>query len=219
MVTGQFGWRRASLESEEMGFYKYVEDGDYLLKHFDISHEANEIFKSIFTLEPLDRTSLPKLRKRIQSTSSFGSGKRKVTKKLVSIEEDVSAAQEMNNSKHSKHVSAPCTPIDQHMSASVEKASPPPGPPRRRPIATAFHSMSSNRDNDKRPSSPESSEDSDGPETPETHAVDRGISVEGKLEALDLAASCENIGRMPQRTTSTKSAITHGHAETENGLC
>ena len=73
LITGTRPWARAS--HDDPNFYQYVLDRDALYRSFPISRDANEIFKSIFTLHPYERrTSINELRERIIRTVSFGAG-------------------------------------------------------------------------------------------------------------------------------------------------
>lgn len=73
LVCGCLPWGKASIRDAQFTTYLY-HDRDYLYHSFPISHETNEILKSIFTPDPYDRASIPELRKRILAVNSFGPG-------------------------------------------------------------------------------------------------------------------------------------------------
>lgn len=76
MVVGRKSrliWAHSNLSDPDFHYYYYAKK-DYLLDLFDISHEANDIFKSIFEVNVHHRITLTGLGRRIEEIETFGSG-------------------------------------------------------------------------------------------------------------------------------------------------
>ncbi|KAI5117276.1 hypothetical protein M0805_005601 [Coniferiporia weirii] len=70
LVTGSMPWSRASVNDPHFAEYLY-RDHDYLYNYFPITRAANELLKSIFTVDPNVRTTLAELRARVSSIRAF----------------------------------------------------------------------------------------------------------------------------------------------------
>ena len=80
MVTGKHCWAEARMVNDHFRSYAKT-PYDYFLRRFDITPEANDIFRSIFSLGASTRTTLADLRERVLKIESFGSGLERVRKK------------------------------------------------------------------------------------------------------------------------------------------
>lgn len=69
IIAGRNPWRLATTEDEH--FLSYMADTNYLLSMLPISKGANDILKSIFTLNPAARASLSDIREDILAIDSF----------------------------------------------------------------------------------------------------------------------------------------------------
>ncbi|EIW55655.1 kinase-like protein, partial [Trametes versicolor FP-101664 SS1] len=69
MITAEHPWGKASTEDDQ--FSDFLHNPEFFLDHFDISEGANTILRSIFTLNPMGRTTLPELRAAILALGSF----------------------------------------------------------------------------------------------------------------------------------------------------
>ena len=69
MVTNRSPWQKA-LTSDDC-FADFLLNGNFLRDLLPVSHEAQYLFCRIFTLDPLDRITLPELRKEVLAMDTF----------------------------------------------------------------------------------------------------------------------------------------------------
>ena len=69
MISSRNPWQKAV--RKDKGFSRYVDDHTTLFELLPISEEAYTILRRIFTIDPLRRITLPKLRKAIQNVQTF----------------------------------------------------------------------------------------------------------------------------------------------------
>ncbi|KAF9969065.1 hypothetical protein BGZ65_012308 [Modicella reniformis] len=69
LVFGRNPWKQACSRDET--FSAYVHNNDFLQTILPMSHELNEIIKSVFCLNPSKRITLSELARRVQACSSF----------------------------------------------------------------------------------------------------------------------------------------------------
>lgn len=69
MISSRNPWQKASLKDK--GFALYVDNHDFLYDIMPISEEAHTILQRIFTINPLRRITLPKLRRAIENVDTF----------------------------------------------------------------------------------------------------------------------------------------------------
>lgn len=69
MITGRNPWRYAT--SEDDCFSAYLHDNDFLKQVLPISSGVNTLLKKVFTMNPLQRISLPDLRREVVDLHEF----------------------------------------------------------------------------------------------------------------------------------------------------
>ncbi|RPD82717.1 kinase-like protein, partial [Lentinus tigrinus ALCF2SS1-7] len=69
MISSRNPWQKAIWKDKD--YTRYVNDQNYLYEMMPISKEAHAVLQRIFTINPLRRISLPKLRKAIVNLTTF----------------------------------------------------------------------------------------------------------------------------------------------------
>ena len=203
MVTGEQPWKRADLGDEDYMHF-FCKSATFFTTCWDLTPEANRLFRSIFMKVEEDRITLPELRKRVLDIKSFGPGlsKRRNTPVSPSLSQISLPTFPIALGLHVVNGEAEFSDSDVSVSQNDEgsrKSFPRSQAPERRCYSTAY--ITSTRPISvpsdvsgalyyRKPSEVSSHTDSDsdyeGPETPVTFAQE-GPEPDLHIDALDIA--------------------------------
>lgn len=193
MICGRNPWARAL--TTDSCYNAYLHDRDFLYKVLPISETANSILKSIFTVNPLGRSTLPTLRTRIIEADTFFKTEEEIAMmSMVSIEEsseqeiprilvDSCEVEDVDSYSGSSSGSSAATflfPLRSDISRTVtdeERST------EQLAVGRFAQSTSLNRSNSS------SSSDSNGPITPATFAVELEVEVPDMPEGQNIGES------------------------------
>lgn len=211
MVTGKTCWKKACIKDEY--FRDYVHSSyDYFLRRFGLTPEANDIFRSIFTLDPSKRTTLSALRERVLKITSFGSGTEKIRKRRTAagnLRLTLNVPLNLNPPRRQRRVTKASPPFILSSSSSsllvsrprmrpvpaiCKETTKPTRVPRRKRATHTFdlpETPGAAQDIPKLVASPDSASDSDGPNTP----LSRATGVNAVEQAVDRLEISDMSGR------------------------